>query len=95
MRRIRKEKIGRTGGQKIIKGRRRSWTTIRRYITQEEMRKNTADKNNKEKYEKGVNVNRKEINRSVIRPQRRRETHGRNNRIRGRKIFCSKSALWA
>jgi hypothetical protein len=70
--------------------RRRSWTIIRRYTTQEQMRKNTVDKNNKEKFQKGVNVERKEINRRIIRPQRRRETHGRNNRIRGRKnIFHS------
>ena len=68
--------------------RHRSWTTIRRSITQERMRKNTVDKN-KEKYQKGVNVERKEINRRIIRPQRRREMHERNNRIRGRKQMFS------
>ena len=68
--------------------RHRSWTTIRGSITQERMRKNTVDKN-KEKYQKGVNVERKEINRRIIRPQRRREMHERNNRIRGRKQMFS------
>jgi len=53
------------------------------------MRKNTEDKNNKEKYEKGVNVKRKEVKRNIIRPQRINEIHGRNNRIRERKTLCS------
>jgi hypothetical protein len=76
------------GQERMIKDNnrlRRSWTTIRRYITQEQMRKNTVDKNNKEKYGKGVNVIRNETNRRIIRPQIRIKIHGRNNRIRGRR----------
>ena len=46
------------------------------------MRKNTVDKNSKEKYERGVNVkcmeiNRRIINRRIIRPQRRRDIRGK------------------
>jgi hypothetical protein len=67
------------------KKRRKSWTTIRRYITQEQMKKNTVDKNSKEKYEKGVNVKWMEMNTRIRRPQKRREIHGRNNWIRRRR----------
>jgi len=64
-----KNKEEENGQEMMIKDnkRRRSRTKIRRYKTQEQMRKNTVGKNNKEKYGKGVNVKREEINRNIIR----------------------------